>query len=138
MTFVAVIYVFFDAELLEGEDTADTEEVLLLHAVFPVTTVESVSDLTVELRVHLVVSVEKIKGHTTYVDTPDEGMNSEGGEGHVYNNLVAVSVEHTFDGHTVEILCFVVGNLLTIHREGLSEIAITIEETNSAHVNVGV
>ena len=65
-------------------------------------------------------------------------MHREVGERYVDYNLIAVGIQHTLDGHAVEILSFVVGNLLTIHREGLSEIAITIEETNSAHVNVGV
>ena len=119
VTFVAVINVFFDAELLEGEDTTDTEEIFLLHTVFPVTTIESVSDLTVELRVHLVVSVEQIERHTTHINTPNECMNGESRERHVYHHLVAVSVEHTFDRHTVEVLCFIVSNLLTVHRERL-------------------
>ena len=96
------------------------------------------SDLTIELRVHLIVSVEKIERDTTYIDTPDEGMNCEGREGNIYDYLIAVGIEHALDGHAVEILSFVVGNLLTIHREGLCEVAITIEEAYGTHVYVGV
>ena len=119
VTFVAVINVFFDAELLEGEDTTDTEEIFLFHTVFPVTTIESVSDLTVELRVHLIVSVEQIERHTTHIDAPNECMNGESRERHVYHHLVAIGIEHAFNRHTVEVLCFIVSNLLTVHRERL-------------------
>ena len=38
----------------------------------------------------------------------------------------------------VEVLGFVVGDLLAIHRESLGEIAIAIKETHSGHVDAAV
>ena len=49
MTLVAVINLLLDTHLLQCEHTTDTEQNLLLQTVLPVTTVERVSDRTVEL-----------------------------------------------------------------------------------------
>ena len=49
MTLVAVVYILGDTHSLEGEHTTDTEQDLLLEAVFPVTTIELEGDRTVEL-----------------------------------------------------------------------------------------
>ena len=49
MTFIAVIDILLDTHLLQCEHTTDTEQNLLLQTVLPVTTVERVSDRTVEL-----------------------------------------------------------------------------------------
>ena len=138
VTFVAVVHVLLNAEFLQGEDTTDTEEILLLHAVFPVTAIEAVCDAAVELRVHIVVRVEQVEGHTPHIDAPDEGVDGEGGERHVHHDLVAVGIEHALNGHAVEVLRFVVGNLLSVHRKRLGEVAVTVEETDGTHVHVGV
>ena len=57
---------------------------------------------------------------------------------HINDNLIAILVEHALDRQTVEILRVVTGNLLTIHAQGLREIAVTIEETDAAEIDVGV
>ena len=49
MTLIAVIDILLDTHLLQCEHTTDTEQDFLLQAVLPVTTVERVSDRTVEL-----------------------------------------------------------------------------------------
>ena len=49
MTLIAVIDILLDTHLLQCEHTTDTEQNLLLQTVLPVTTVERVSDRTVEL-----------------------------------------------------------------------------------------
>ena len=49
VSLVAMIYLLCDAELLQSEDTTDTEKNLLLETVLPVTTIEGVSDRTVIL-----------------------------------------------------------------------------------------
>ena len=51
---------------------------------------------------------------------------------------VTVLVELALNGQAVEVLCLVVGNLLSIHRETLCEVSETIEETDSAHINIRV
>ena len=40
MTLIAVINLFLDAQLLQGEDTTDTQQNLLLETVLPITTIE--------------------------------------------------------------------------------------------------
>ena len=42
MTFVAVINLLADTQLVQHHDTTDTQQIFLLHAVFPVATVELV------------------------------------------------------------------------------------------------
>jgi hypothetical protein len=49
VSLVAMIYLLCDAELLQSEDTTDTEKNLLLETVLPVTTIEGVSDRTIVL-----------------------------------------------------------------------------------------
>ena len=58
--------------------------------------------------------------------------------GHINDNLIAVGIEFAFDRQCGEHLGLVVGNLLSVHREGLSEVAIAIEEAHGAEVDVGV
>ena len=70
VAFVAMVNVLLDAELLQQQHTADTEQDFLLQTVLPVAAVEGVSDGTVELGVHLVVSVEQIKLHTANIYAP--------------------------------------------------------------------
>ena len=57
---------------------------------------------------------------------------------YIYHHGLAVLVHLLFDGEAAEVLCFVVGNLLTVHGEGLREVAEAIEETDSTHINIGV
>ena len=58
MSFVAVIDIFLDAQLLQRQNTTDTEQDFLLQAFFPVTAIQLVSDGTVELAVHFIVSIK--------------------------------------------------------------------------------
>ena len=95
-------------------------------------------DAAVVLRVHFVVRVKQVELDTTHVHLPERSINGEVGVGYFYDDLVAIGVEHALDGQTVEILCFVVGNLLAIHRKRLGEVTIAIEEADSAHIYVGV
>ena len=138
VAFVAVVNVFLDTELLEHEHTADAKEDLLLQAVFPIATIKGVGDGLVKLRVHVIVGVEQIELHTTYVDLPHKGMDLIVHVGHVDDNLVAVLIEHTLDRKRIEILGIIVGNLLSVHAERLLEVAIAIKEANGAHVHIAV
>ena len=49
-----------------------------------------------------------------------------------------VGVLHLRNRQVAEVLCLVVSDLLSLGREGLGKIAITIEETDSRHVDVAV
>ena len=135
---VAVVNVFLNAELLQGEHTADTEEVLLLDTVFPVAAVEGVRNSAIVFRVQFIVGVEQVEGHAAYVGTPKGSVNHEVGIRHVDNHLVAVLVEHALNGQAVEVLSLVVGNLLAVHRERLREITIAVEETYGYHVHIAI
>ncbi len=60
MSFVAVVELAVDAELLQHQDTANAEEVFLLDAVFPVASIELMGDGAVEFAVHVEVGVEQV------------------------------------------------------------------------------
>ena len=64
MALVAVVDILLDAEFLQQQHATDTEQNLLLQTVLPVTSVQSVGDRLVEVRVHLVVSIEQMTRHT--------------------------------------------------------------------------
>jgi len=130
--------ILLDAELLEEKHTTDTEENLLLDTVLPVAAIEGVSDRTVELRVHVVIRIEEIELYTTYVNCPYECMNGIVVIRNVDYYLVAVLVKLALDRKGCELLSLVVGNLLSVHRESLSEVAEAIEETNGTEVHVRV
>ena len=57
---------------------------------------------------------------------------------HLENHLLALCVEYRLDRQLHEVLRLVVGNLLPVHRQGLCEVAITIEESDGSHVDTAV
>ena len=138
VTFVAVVNVLLDAEFVECEHTADAEEIFLLDAVFPVTAIEAVSDAAVVFGVEFVVGVEEVERDATHVGSPECGVHHEVGVGHIHDDLIAVGVEDAFDGEAVKVLGFIVRNLLSVHGERLSEVAVAIEEADSSHVDARV
>ena len=138
MALVAVVDLLLDAELLECEYTADTEENLLLQTVLVVATIESVSNRAVELRVHIVVCIEQVELDATNVHSPYVCVNLIAHVRYVNNHRLAVLVEHALYWQRVEVLSVVLSDLLTVHRQSLLEVAVTIEETYTAHVYVRV
>ena len=92
----------------------------------------------VELRIHLVVCIEKIELHTTNVCYPNGGMNHIVGVRNVNDKWIAVFVKYALNRNLIEVLCFILCNLLAIHAQSLCEVAEAIEETNSTHVNIAV
>ena len=57
---------------------------------------------------------------------------------HVNYEGIAVLVELAHEGKSIEVLCLILGNLLSVHAQRLCEIAETIEETDGAHVYIAV
>ncbi len=138
MSLVAVVDVLLDAQLLQSKHTTDTQQNLLLDTVFPVATIERVSDGTVVLAVHFVVSVKQIELHTTYIHTPNVSMNSIIIIRNVNNQWCAVFIQLALDWKLSKVLSLILSHLLTIHRQCLSEVTETIQETHCHHVNIRV
>ena len=138
VSFVAVIDVLLDAESLEQQHSADAEQNLLFQTIFPVAAIERVRDGTVEFRVEFVVGVKQIERHTTDIHAPNVGVDEVVRVRHVDNERIAVFVELALDRHRVEVLRLVVGDLFTIHRQALFEVAETIHKTDSTHIDVRV
>ena len=138
MTLVAVVNLSLDTQFLEHEHTTDTEHIFLLDAILPVTAIELVSDRAVKITVLVEVGIEQVKIHTSHVNFPDVGINHAPGIRHLENHLLSIFINHWFNGKVIEILRLVIGYLLSIHREGLGEIAIAIKETNSGHIDAAV
>ena len=138
MTLVAVIDILLDTHLLQCEHTTDTEQDLLLQAVLPVTTVERVSDRTVELRVHIIICIQEIQLDTTYVHLPYVCMNLIVCVRHINYQWVTILIIYSLDRERVEVLSIIVSNLLTIHTQRLLEITISVEETNATHIYVAI
>ena len=135
---VTMVDVLLDAELLQEQHTADTEQDFLLQAVFPVTAVEAVSDGLVEVGVHLVVGVKQIELHTADIDTPNISVNHIISIRNINHQRIAFLVDFTNNGKAVEVLRLIVGNLLTVHREALCKVAETIEEADGTHIDVRI
>ena len=115
MTLVAMVDVLLDAELLKCEYTTDAKENLLLQAVLVVATIEGVCDWAVELRVHLIVGIEQVELDTAYVHYPYISVNLIVHVRNINYQWLAVLVENALYWERVEVLCVVLGNLLTVH-----------------------
>ena len=135
---VAVVNLLLDAELLQSQCTTDSEQDFLLQSVFPLATIEGVGDGLVELRVHLVVSIQQVELDTTHVHLPEVSVNHVIHVGNLHHYGVTPVVHDALNGQGVEILCLVVSYLLSLDIERLLEISITIEETHSAEIYVAV
>ena len=115
VSFVTVINIFLDTQFLQCQDTTDTKQYFLFQTVFPVTTIELVSNRTVEFAVHFIIRIQQIERNTSNVYTPYKSMNKIIQIRNIYNHLIAILVHHSLDGQLTEVLSFVVGNLLAIH-----------------------
>ena len=138
MSLVAVVDVFLDAQTLQCEHTTDTQQNLLLQTVFPVASIELVSNATIELAVQLIICIKQIERDAAYIDTPQVSMNGEVHVRHIDHHMIAILIEHWVDRQLAKVLSFVVGYLLAVHRQALSEIAIAIEETHGHHIYIAV
>ena len=138
MALVAVINVFLNAEFLKSEGTTDTKENLLLDAVFPIATIELVRDRAIPLGVEFIVSVKQIELDAANAHFPEIRIYGAAGIRHFHNEVRAISILYLTKREVIEVLCLVVGNLLTFRREGLGEVTIAIEETDSGHIYVAV
>ncbi len=136
MALVAVVDIFLYTKFLQRENTADTEQYLLLQAVFVVSAIERMGDGLVVFRVHFVVGIEQIELDAANIHLPYIGVHLIVHVGNVNNQRLAVLVENALNGQRIEVLCIILCNLLAIHRQSLLEIAVTIEETNGTHVYI--
>ena len=115
MTLVAMINIFLDAQSLQQQHATDAKQNLLLKAVLPVATIESVGDRPVELGIHVIVGIEQVELHATDVYSPYKGMHMVIGVRNINDQLVAIFVQLALDRQRTEVLCLIVSNLLTVH-----------------------
>ena len=135
--FVAVVELGIDAELLEHQDAADTEKILLLDTVLPVAAVELVGDRAVELGVHLKVGIHEVEVHAAHVHAPYMAVNRASGVRHLENHGVAV-LHHLLDRELVEVLSLIVGDLLAVNAQRLGEITVAVKEADGGHRDAAV
>ena len=138
MPFVAVIDIFLDAQLLQRQNTTDTEQDFLLQAVFPVTAIQLVSDGTVELAVHFIVSIKQIERDTSNVHSPHISMHVVVQIRNIHYHLLALLIQYTVDGQLAKVLCLVIGNLLAVHRQCLCKVTVAVQETDCTQVGVAI
>ena len=117
VSLVAVVSVVLDAQLLEHEHTTDTQHILLLQSVFPVTTVKLRGDETVVFAVLLQVGIHQVEVDSTYRHFPDVSVNASVIERNVQNDWIAVLVLYLADRKRIEVLWLIDSDLLSIHRE---------------------
>src|SRR3712207_3024683 len=104
MALVAMVNIFRNTDFLQGKNTTDTQQNLLLETVLPITSIERMGDRTVVLGVHVVVGIEQVQLDTAYINTPYIGMYLIVHIRYVYDNRVAVGVKLTLNGQRVEVL----------------------------------
>ena len=138
MSLVAMINIFLNAQFLQRQNTANTQKNFLFEAIFPVATIEAMGDRTIEFGVHIVISVQQIEADAPHIGAPHQGMHMIVHIRHINYHLIAVGIEHTLNGQRIEILRIIFCNLLSVHAEALSEIAITIKEPHCTHIDIAI
>ena len=137
--FVHVVDILGDAEALEQKHATEPEEVLLLHAVLPVTTIELVRDGAVPFAVLWDVGVEEIEADAPYIDLPDVAEDGVVGVGHFEDErCLTIGFKDLLDGELCEVLRLVVGLLLPFGAEVLGEVTIAVEEADSRQADIAV
>ena len=132
--FVHVVHIFLDAQLFQQQHSAHTQQIFLLHAVFPVAAVKLAGNGAVVFAVVLQIGIHQIQIYASYRHFPYIRVNGSVVKRHFQNHRFVVFVHHLSNGQAAEVLRFVVGNLLPVHRKGLREITVTIQETHGSHI----
>ena len=138
MSFITVINIFLDAQRFQSQDTTDTQQDFLFQTVFPVAAIKLVSDRTVEFAVHFIIRIKQIQRNTSNIHTPYVCMNKIIKIRNVNYQRLTIGIHYAFNRKLTEVLCLVVGNLLSIHRQRLSKVAVTIQETYRTQINIAV
>ena len=138
VSFVTMINVFFDAQCFQCQDTTDTQQDFLFQTVFPVATIKLMSNRTVELAVHFIICIQQIQRNTSYIYTPYVSMYIIIQIRNIHHQRLTIRIHHTVDRKLAEVLRFVVGNLLPIHRQRLSKVTVTIQETYRTKIYIAV
>ena len=90
MALVAVVNLLLDAQLVQHQDTTDTQQILLLHTVLPIATIELVCDGAIPLAVLRNIRIHQIQRYTAYANLPDIGVNDTTGIGNLQHHRLAV------------------------------------------------
>ena len=138
VSFVTMINVFFDAQCFQCQDTTDTQQDFLFQTVFPVATIKLVSNRTVEFAVHFIIRIQQIQRNTSYVYAPYVSMHIIVQIRNIHYQRLTIRIHHSVDRKLTEVLCFIVSNLLTIHRQRLSKVAVTVQETYCTKIYIAV
>ncbi len=126
MSFVHVVDIFFNTQFVEQQNAAYAEQELLLHAVFPVTAIQLMSDGSVIFAVTFEVGVHQKQVDASYGYFPYVRVDDAVVKRHFQNQRLAVFVVHLADRQIAEVLRFVVGDLLSVHRKALGEITVAV------------
>ena len=138
MSFVAVVDLRLDSKISQGVDTAYAEKEFLLETVLPVAAVEVVGHLTVLFDIGLIVCVEKVEVSAADCDLPYSCNDVPAREGYAGRNPVALRVEDRLRRNPGEVLGIVAGDLLALTGDGLGEVTVSVEKTDSDKVDVHV
>ena len=138
VSFVTMINVFFDAQCFQRQDTTDTQQDFLFQTVFPVATIKLVSNRTVEFAVHFIIRIQQIQRNASYIYAPYVSMYIIVQIRNIHYQRLTICIHHTIDRKLTEVLCLVVSNLLSIHRQRLSKVAITVQKTYCTKIYIAV
>ena len=56
----------------------------------------------------------------------------------IHYQRLTIRIHHSVDRKLTEVLCFIVSNLLTVHRQRLSKVAVTVQETYCTKIYIAV
>ena len=134
-----MINILLNTQLVQQQDTTDTQQILLLDTVLPIATIKLVGDATIPFRVLVEVGIEQVKLNSTNVYLPYASINNQIiVVRHFEHHVGTISILHLLDRELVEVLSLVVSLLAAIGRKGLCEITVAIEEAYSAEIDIRI
>ena len=137
--FVHMVDILRDAELLQQEDTTDTEQEFLLQTILPVTSIELVGDGAIPFAILSNICIEEVEADTSDVDLPHVAGDDVCSVRHFEDHRrLAVGFEDLFDGELREVLSFVGSFLLTFRAKGLREVTIAVEEAHCRQADIAI
>ncbi len=122
----------------QGACAADAQNDLLPDASGLIAAVEPMRDVAIRRRVRRAVGIEQVNGNAPDLRLPKSRDHVPAGNPHTDLNPLSVGSPSRLNGQVARVALAVFRVLVTVVVDGLSEVALFVEETNGDEIRTGV
>ena len=139
VSLVIMIHRRVQSQRTKRPHATDTQQNLLLQAVFVITAIELVGHATVFGRIGLVIGIQKVEVRAAHCHFPDAGIERAARQVHTYALPDAVFADNRLCRNLEEVLCGVVSDLIALRGKSLRKITVPVKQTyrHQIHVHIG-